>query len=109
MISVSDGRPVARRRPQPAADENVDPIDVLPPAAPVVDSSSPARGAEERTAPAAAPIIPAPALASSSQLYVTLNVRVAPEVNDLVLNAMASGMSKRAAVEHAIRSTYGRA
>jgi hypothetical protein len=51
-----------------------------------------------------APVAPRP----TSGAYVTLNVRVSIEIDQLISRAMAeTGMTKRAAVENALLRTYG--
>jgi hypothetical protein len=108
-------RPAARRRPRAAADETSDPMDTaaaLPAATPaVIAKQAPASPTEPRatatTRPLQQPTVsaaPRPRIGA----YVTLNVRVAPDIDELINRAMAEhGMTKRAAVEHALRHTYG--
>ena len=105
MTSAGADRPEARRRPRPAVDEDVDPIDVTP--RPLLGTAVVRAPMESERQQAGRPSIAAVPPTSASQMFVTLNVRVEPEVNDLLTKAMATGMSKRAAVERAIRSTYG--
>jgi hypothetical protein len=119
-------RPAARRRPRAAADETSDPMDTntAPPASPPVptpgpsapepaampeppptvsSTATPARIAEQPTPPPT-PVAPRP----TSGAYVTLNVRVSIEIDQLISRAMAkTGMTKRAAVEQALLRTYG--
>lgn len=118
-------RPAARRRPRAAADETSDPMDstggpmatrgearsepAVPDLAPTpqyLAASSPPPAAQpgEQPRPPHVPVAPRP----SSGAYVTLNVRVSPEIDQLIIRAMAEhGMTKRAAVEHALLRTFG--
>ena len=114
-MSGPDARPVPRRQARPAADESVDPIDVMPTAA--VPSTDFRVGAalapEPQLAPRPGPADTSEAISSSISLEaaratVTLNVRVSPEVDALVRRAMRTrGESKRAIVERALRQVYG--
>lgn len=119
-------RPAARRRPRAAADETDDPMDpaapsrVTPPAPPTGPAAAPEPIAvpEQHAAPLAAPPTPqveqpAPpptpvATRPTSGAYVTLNVRVSIEIDQMLGRAMSeTGMTKRAAVENALLRTYG--
>ena len=104
------------RRPRPAADAGVDPIDYRTPV--------PASGKTEAPAqsPVSAPVAPrqvtAPAVASSPaaaiagpagrEQTVQLNSRVSVDVGAIFDAAAAGFPSKRAALEHAIMQTFGR-
>lgn len=128
MADTSE-RPAARRRPRAAADETSDPMDtaasLAPPPAP-----PPAAPSSEPTAPSATISAPSPSPSPSpspppigerstqpptpalprppSGAYVTLNVRVSIEIDQLLGRAMAeNSMTKRAAVENALLRTYG--
>lgn len=120
MTEVAE-RPVPRRRARPAADEHEDPMDVgaARPLSPTVDDTTqevppvqaPPRPSETRPgsyeAPASPTYPPSP-LRHSSQATVTLNVRVSPDIADLVERVTTeTGLSKRAAVERALINTYG--
>jgi hypothetical protein len=85
---------LARRQPQPAPDETVDPVD------------TPTKK-EARRAPArkkAAPQLPAP---KGREVVFPLSTRVAGDVLEMLDRVTKTGVSQRAAVEHAIRHTYG--
>jgi hypothetical protein len=117
-------RPAPRRRARPAADDAIDPMDTgtVPPRPPdtaalLAPASTAPRQAvapphprwpvpEPQRSPA--PVDRALVPRAASGAYVTLNVRVAPEVDQLINRVMAeTGMTKRAAVEQALRQTYG--
>ena len=129
MADTSE-RPAARRRPRAAADETSDPMDTAaslapppapPPTAPSSEPTAPSAtiSAPSSVAPSPSPSPPpigerstqppTPALPHPpSGAYVTLNVRVSIEIDQLLGRAMAeNSMTKRAAVENALRRTYG--
>lgn len=119
MSSSQPDRPArhARTKPRPAPDAGVDPIDPRPAEAPSAPERPLIAGKEDK-APTAAPtggtprepdnlagsLIPTPA----PQATVQLNVRISPDVAELVDKAAKQGYSKRAIVEDALRRVWGR-
>ena len=99
---------LARRRPRPAPDEHIDPVDyTLPapatpqPATPVV-SSSPVQ-----TAPAAEPAVAAPKRGRGRprrEPTIQLGVRVAQDVSDLIEELTEHDGTARAVIENAVRA-----
>lgn len=124
-MSQQDRPTSLRRAPRPARDESVDPIDTRPaPTSPATPSqSAPSVTARPEQTPAAAPAdAPAPAPTASTtpaaatprgrrraEPTVPFSSRIAPEVDDLLHEAVASGRAAtiRAALEEAIRKTWG--
>lgn len=105
MSTEKSDRPAAlKRTPRPAADNGVDPVDVIPAAKPEVTA-----------APTAAPAAPtgstsqAPAK-SRREPTIPLSTRVALDVTEILDAAVAEGRapSQRAAIEMAIRQTWGK-
>jgi hypothetical protein len=88
-----------RREPQPAPDETVDPVD-----------TAPAKKAAPRKAPARKkPAVPPPPQAlvpKGREVVFPLSTRVAEDVLKMLDRVTKTGVSQRAAVEHAIRHTY---
>lgn len=79
--------PPRRSRPQPAADENRDPVQPQP----------------------AVPAAPAPAVTRRRQAAVQLSVRIPADLADHVADeAMARGVSQRQLVEDALRAHLAR-
>ena len=83
-----------RREPQPAPDETVDPVDTAPAAK------------APRKAPARKTVLEPPAPKGREVVY-PLSTRVAGDVLEMLDRVTKTGVSQRAAVEHAIRNTYG--
>ncbi|MFJ2535826.1 hypothetical protein [Microbacterium maritypicum] len=105
MSTEKSDRPAALKRvPRPAADNGVDPVDVVPAVKP---ASTPAPAA----APAAptASTTPAPTKARREPT-IPLSTRVALDVTEILDAAVAEGRapSQRAAIEMAIRQTWGK-
>ena len=94
----------ARRRPQPASDERVDPVDYrqVPP--------TPA-GATPESAPAAEPAAVPRRGRPRREVTIPFSTRLAPDVVELIDNAVASGGGEgtiRGVIEDAIRARYGK-
>ncbi len=95
-----------RRKPQPAADERVDPVNYRQP--------EPSTAA----APAATPVVPQIPVTNASaprrgrprrEITVPFSTRLAPDVLDLIDAAVADGKADgtiRSVIEDAIRSRY---
>lgn len=102
MSTEKSDRPASlKRTPRPAADNGIDPVDVVPAAKPTV-----------ATAPAAAPVTSTPPAPTKSRREPTipLSTRVAVDVTEILDAAVAEGRapSQRAAIEMAIRQTWGK-
>jgi len=93
----------ARRRPQPAPDERVDPVDYRQPApAPLAGTRTAPTSAAE---PAAAPRRGRP----RREATIPFSARLAPDVVELIDNAVASGEGEgaiRGVIEDAVRARY---
>lgn len=99
---------LARRRPRPAPDEHIDPVDYTPrpattpqPVAPVV-SSPPVQ-----TAPATEPTSAAPKRGRGRprrEPTIQLGVRVAQDVSDLIEELTEHDGTARAVIENAVRA-----
>ncbi len=115
---MTEERPASlRRRPRPAADERVDPIDPRPT---VTEPTPQTSAVPDQKAPAsvyapAPDVPPARALAATPSVRaatVQLSVRVAPDVVQLLDGAVAAArargerLTQRAAIEQAIRQTW---
>lgn len=102
MSTEKSDRPASlKRTPRPAADNGIDPVDVVPASTPTV-----------ATPPAAVPVAstpPAPAK-SRREPTIPLSTRVAVDVTEILDAAVAEGRapSQRAAIEMAIRQTWGK-
>ena len=128
MSAPQDERPdLTRRRPRPAADESVDPVDYRAPAAApaaptptVAPVESSARVEAPRSTPAAKPVTKPTAKAAAQPTRspgrprrdpsVPFSTRLSPEVLELVDRAVANGEGGgviRNVVEEAIRSRWG--
>lgn len=122
-MSGLEERPTSlRRAPRPAADESVDPIDVAPAAAapaPETELKRPAAPAR-KTAPVATSAAQGgggavPRTSSQSRASkrpeptLPFSTRLSADVFDLIIEAadLADVKSQRAAVEQAIRQTWG--
>ncbi|MEX5265771.1 hypothetical protein RF640_17275 [Kocuria sp. CPCC 205231] len=99
---------LARRRPRPAPDEHIDPVDYTPPRtptpqpAPAAVSSPPAQ-----TAPAAQPAVAAPKRGRGRprrEPTIQLGVRVAQDVSDLIEELTEHDGTARAVIENAVRA-----
>lgn len=118
---MTEERPASlRRRPRPAADESVDPIDLRPapseavqqaPAVPQQKVPTPKPVPTTETPPVpAAPAASPPAVRAAT---VQLSVRVAPDVVQLLDAAVSAArargerLTQRAAIEQAIRRVWG--
>lgn len=130
-MSQQDRPASLRRTPRPARDESVDPIDTrpAPPATPAqaapsvstrpeqtpdagsADAPSTATAPATSTAPPASttPAAAAPRGRRRAEPTVPFSSRIAPEIDDLLHEAVASGRAAtiRAALEEAIRKTWG--
>ena len=99
---------LARRRPRPAPDEHIDPVDYTPartlapqPATPVV-SSPPVQAA-----PAAEPPVAAPKRGRGRprrEPTIQLGVRVAQDVSDLIEELTQHDGTARTVIENAVRA-----
>lgn len=98
-----------KRAPKPAADDNLDPVDVAPattPAKPAADAAPPAAPPQQATTPA--PATPAPA-GRRREVTIQLSSRVAVDVIEILDQVVAEhGLSQRAAIETAIREHWGK-
>lgn len=116
---MTEERPASlRRRPRPAADESVDPIDPRPAPSEAVQQ---APAAPQQKTPKHVPTTeapPAPAVPGASSpavraATVQLSVRVTPDVVQLLDAAVAAArargerLTQRAAIEQAIRRVWG--
>ena len=93
-----------KRAPKPAADDNLDPVDVPP-------SATPAPAPTPAVAPQpAAPTTPAPAATGRRrEVTIQLSSRVAVDVIEILDQVVAEhGLSQRAAIETAIREHWGK-
>ena len=104
-----------RRRPQPAPDERVDPVDYrqAAPASPAGAVSAPApaspAGAVSAPAPAAAPATAPRRGRPRREATIPFSTRLAPDVVELIDNAVASGEGEgtiRGVIEEAVRARY---
>lgn len=111
-------RPASLKRPpKPAADDKVDPIDTTPEAPQLRESPSsapagPAPQSNSKKAEAEATTASAPRTVGAGRREVTvpISTRVAPDVVTLLDEAVArEGITFRAAVEAAVRRTWGSA
>lgn len=115
---MTEERPTTlRRRPRPAADENVDPIDPRP--SPAEGPQGAASADQSRISSTTAPAVPAdppspsPAPPAVREVTVQLSVKVAPDVVQLIDGAIAAArargerLTQRAAIEQAIRNLWG--
>lgn len=96
-MSTQPGRPGRRPRPRPAADEKLDPVDYR---------------AQPQTLPVPTPT-PVPPLAPQGsapgrkEATVQLATRISLEIDTILIDAVnATGKSKRALVEEAIKNTW---
>lgn len=99
---------LARRRPRPAPDEHIDPVDYTPPrtttpqpAAPVVSSPT------AQAAPVAEPAVAAPKRGRGRprrEPTIQLGVRVAQDVSDLIEELTEHDGTARAVIENAVRA-----
>ena len=93
-----------RRRPRPAPDEHIDPVDYTPPATPSPQvSSPPVRG----TPVAESPVAPAPKRGRGRprrEPTIQLGVRVAQDVSDLIEELTEHDGTARAVIENAVRA-----
>ena len=102
MSDQQEDRPTdlrGRRRPRPAPDERVDPVDYRQ-AAPASTANSPTS-----SAPAQAPRRGRP----RREVTIPFSTRLAPDVVELIDNAVASGGGDgtiRGVIEEAIRARY---
>jgi hypothetical protein len=104
-----------RRRPQPAPDERVDPVDYRQAASPAPVETTTAVAAKQKSAVAAkqTSAVAAPAQRGRPRREVTVpfSTRLSPDVFDLIDAAVASGVDGttiRAVLEAAIREKYGK-
>jgi hypothetical protein len=96
-----------RRRPQPAPDERVDPVDYRQAASPAPVETTTAVAAKQTSAVAA----PAQRGRPRREVTVPFSTRLSPDVFDLIDAAVASGVDGttiRAVLEAAIREKYGK-
>lgn len=103
MSTEKSDRPAAlKRAPRPAADNGVDPVDVTPAAKPDVTPAAPPVEPAASTSPAPAK--------SRREPTIPLSTRVALDVTEILDAAVAEGRapSQRAAIEIAIRQTWGK-
>ena len=101
MSTEKSDRPAAlKRTPRPAADNGVDPVDVFPAAKPDVTPSASRPAASTSPAPAK----------SRREPTIPLSTRVALDVTEILDAAVSEGRapSQRAAIETAIRQTWGK-
>lgn len=98
MTEQKQDRPATleRRKPQPARDESVDPVDLAP---------APKAPAKRRKPPAAKLEAPTP---KQREAVFPLSTRVSCTVMDALEKVTSTGVTQRAAIEHAIMQTYGR-
>jgi len=95
----------ARRRPQPAPDERVDPVDYRQGTPASAAGTTPAPAPAPAAAPAAAPRRGRPRREST----IPFSTRLAPDVVELIDNAVASGEGEgaiRGVIEDAVRARY---
>jgi hypothetical protein len=86
-----------RREPQPAPDETVDPVDTAP-----AKKAAPRKAPARKKAPVVEALVP-----KGREVVFPLSTRVAEDVLKMLDRVTKTGVSQRAAVEHAIRHTYG--
>lgn len=88
----------ARRRPQPAVDEKVDPVDYQQPAAvqPALRSPSMQPAANARRG------------RPRREVTVPFSTRLSPEIVELIDAATEDGETIRSVIEEAVRSRYGK-
>lgn len=97
-MSEKQERPatLTRSKPQPAPDHKVDPVDTPPPAPQRAVASAKKTG----TLQAPTPRLPEP--------VVPLSTRVSLEVSAILKAVTDTGVTQRAAIEHAIKLAYGK-
>ena len=98
-------RPVslARRRPRPAPDEHIDPIDYTPPA----PATTPQSATPAVSTPAEEPTAAAPKRGRGRprrEPTIQLGVRVAQDVSDLIEELTEHDGTARAVIENAVRA-----
>jgi hypothetical protein len=100
-----------RRKPQPASDERVDPVDYRQPAAPSPAATPVAPILPTPSAdPTPAPVAPAQRGRPRREVTVPFSTRLSPDVLDLIdaaVTAGGNGTTIRGVVETAIREKYG--
>ena len=98
---------LARRRPRPAPDEHIDPVDYTPPRATPPQPATPAVSSPPvQTAPAAEPPT-APKRGRGRprrEPTIQLGVRVAQDVSDLIEELTEHDGTARAVIENAVRA-----
>lgn len=107
MTETKQDRPAvlpARKPIRATADEGVDPVLVPPPAPP---EKAPPRTRKIASAKAEAVLEIQPPTKQQPVAVFPFSTRLSQEVMDILKSITDTGVSQRAAVEHAIRMTYG--
>ena len=99
---------LARRRPRPAPDEHIDPVDYTSPRATSPQPATPVVSSPPvQAAPAAQPPVAAPKRGRGRprrELTIQLGVRVAQDVSDLIEELTEHDGTARAVIENAVRA-----
>ena len=98
---------LARRRPRPAPDEHIDPVDYTPPRATSPQSATPVVSSPPVQAAPAAETTAAPKRGRGRprrEPTIQLGVRVAQDVSDLIEELTEHDGTARAVIENAVRA-----
>jgi len=98
---------LARRRPRPAPDEHIDPVDYTPPRATSPQPATPVVTSPPVQAPAAQPSVATPKRGRGRprrEPTIQLGVRVAQDVSDLIEELTEHDGTARAVIENAVRA-----
>ncbi|WP_424348037.1 hypothetical protein [Kocuria sp. CH-021] len=99
---------LARRRPRPAPDEHIDPVDYTPPRATPPQLATPQVSSPPiQAAPVAEPAVAAPKRGRGRprrEPTIQLGVRVAQDVSDLIEELTEHDGTARAVIENAVRA-----
>ena len=99
---------LARRRPRPAPDEHIDPVDYTPPRTATLQPATPQVSSPPvQAAPATEPPVAAPKRGRGRprrEPTIQLGVRVAQDVSDLIEELTEHDGTARAVIENAVRA-----
>ena len=96
-----------RRKPRPAPDEHIDPVDYTPPRATSPQPATPVVTSPPVQAPAAQPSVATPKRGRGRprrEPTIQLGVRVAQDVSDLIEELTEHDGTARAVIENAVRA-----
>jgi hypothetical protein len=107
MTETKQERPPAlpKRPIRPAPDEGIDPVDVPPVS--TKEKKAPTRTRKVVASAQVAGALDMPAPKQQPVAVFPFSTRLSQEVMDILKTVTDTGVSQRAAVEHAIRKTYG--